>query len=207
MPLTLENALVRRVFALPVAVVIAGAVGVLAAQGGRLTKPLTAADATRAYERWIFRHYAGPQGHWVCPVGDPFAKAPGGVSCHAEFFGPGKWHILDTRAWIKGRSIRFVTHDSLAWTRHWRAVPKQILGGNGATGTATVNTPLDAHDWSWLASSAAAQWSAKINRSTRVNSDGPLAFDYWVFERFTCVLSTDLVTCTTPFGDSMRYRP
>ncbi len=184
-----------------------GALSGSSAQSSRLGKPLTTADVTKAYERWIFHRYSGPEGHWVCPVGDLFARLPGGVSCHAEFFGPGKWHILDTRAWISGRRVRFAAQNSLAWTRRWRTVLKHLLSGNGAIGSATINAPLRAHDWSWLASSAGAQWSAKLERQTEVNSDGPITFDFQIFERFTCVLGSDLITCTTPFGDSMRYRP
>jgi hypothetical protein len=172
-------------------------------------RPLTTADVSRAYEQWIVRRYPGPVGHWVCPLGDQWSKVRGGVYCEAEFFGPSRWHFLATIARISGNRVRFVPQlrNSHSWTRKWRAVPTHMLGGNGAPGSATVNGPLQVHDWSWIASFAYDAWNSKIKRRTFVASDGPLAYEFQIFERFTCLVDRNLVTCTSPFGDSMRYRP
>jgi hypothetical protein len=191
-------------------VVLAAALATVAPSGlGARRPPVTTASLSMAYEQWIVRRYPGPAGHWVCPVGDRWSKTRGGVYCEAEFFGPTRWHFLYTLARMNGSRIRFVPlrRESASWTRRWRSVPRHRLGGNGAPGSGAVNAPLRVHDWSWLAMFAHDQWRAGIKRRTFVASDGPIAYEFRIFERFTCVLGREVVTCTTPFGDALRYRP
>jgi hypothetical protein len=188
---------VRRVL-----VVLTAAI-VVAPAGSSARPPLTTATLSAAYERWIVHRYPGPAGHWVCPVGDPWNRARGGVYCEAEFFGPTSWHFLYTLARIGGGRVRFVPQrsESSTWRRRWIRLPEH------EPGSPLVNAPTRVHDWSWLATFAREEWRGRIHRRTLVASDGPISYEFRIFERFTCVLGRDVVTCTTPLGDAMLYRP
>jgi hypothetical protein len=188
--------------------VLGAAAASLAAAPG----PLTTADVTSRYEQWLFRRYPGPNGHWVCPVGDRWnmiGQKRDRIYCLAEFVERGRWHLLSTNATIDGRRVRFSADrkESFIWRRRWRTVPHAAFVPFGLHGSATVNAPLRVHDWPWLLLIIDFKRRAGLRHWTQVSSDGPIAFEFFIFERFSCSAGAKLVVCATPLGDALRYTP
>lgn len=162
---------------------------------------LTSATELSALLHWISSRYANAHGYWTCPS----AQMNAGIGfCYAEIKAGARFHFLAATAKLEGNQVVLSSKSDTSWRRHWSRFTRHVIAGTGASGVASVNSPV--YDWAWLAAGAEYGWR-QHRRVFSANAFDGGSQGFGKFFSFRCHVHGRTITCTNSLGDSMRYRP